>query len=1226
MRKHKLIIFLSISLLIAAVAFLLIPYSADLLTKRLAKPPQVLRAQTVIKERTNIGIDIAKDLITTSSEIGFDNAFGKLSSSVGEKLASEGIAIFLFLNDNLGFWSENIDVSQVPELSDRLVKVQNTWCISYWIASDSLKALVLVKIRYSYPYQNQFLRNQFHESLNFLEGYSVSPVNVPGSFPVNIFSSGPVFNLTYIPKDFDRQLEGLISIFARIGFLFSLVAIYAIFWFPFIRKRGYMSILLMFIVLVGVRVISLYWSLIPQGSWKLFGPEIFAYSWFIPSLGDLLINSLVIFGIGCYASRIVQRYTPVKKTMVVLFAYIFASASLGLLVITDNLFSILVLNSTINLEAYRIFHLSIFSLFEYISISLWFASAILFIHISLHLIAHFSRSERLFCWAISIAIVAIFALIFGGVPSWSGVVLVLFVTLVLGYFYPRSRVINSGVFIVLVFLFSVYTVITVSKNAERKDREVRKILAINLSNERDPIAEVMFAQIARDLHADKDVIYYLDNIVEKEADLYQHISDSYLTGYFKKYDFQVTVCLPISNLRIEKTGDVIRCYDFFEDMLNNFGLRIPGTSFYHLNNQNGRISYLGMIEFVLPDGEEICIYIELDSKLSKELLGYPELLLDGNISARNQFYEYSSAKYYSEQLIARTGSYNYPYVNQLLPDTTRRYTFKNQNGFNHMIYRGDGDIVLLLSKPKANLFNITASFAWVFLFFYVALLLWLALGGLPGAFNFNSPSFKNRIKYTMVQVLFLSLIMVGIVTIAYSVRSFKQKNFDSLSEKLLSAMVDVESNIVREGWLHPQYSEYLSHYLVKLSNVFHSDVNLYDTSGVLLATSRPEVFERQLFGNRINPYAWNELVLKHCAKLIHEEKIGEMTYLSAYAPLFNMQNQKVAYLNLPYFTRQGEYMIEVFAIIVALINIYVLLILFTIFIAVVISDQISKPLELIREKLSKIDITKHNETISYSGKDEVGKLVNEYNRMVVELAESAMKIAQSQRQSAWREMAKQIAHEIKNPLTPIKLNLQYLVKAKKENQPGWEQMFDKFSDSLIDQINALSNIATEFSNFAKMPVGHFDHVSLLQVVDDSANLFSAYPNILVSKNYSLDTDFVVYADKEQLQRVFVNLLKNAVQAIGRNGKGNISISIDLGRKDYVLVVVEDNGKGIAADLQSKLFTPNFTTKSGGMGLGLAISKGIVEVVGGRIWFDTEPGKGTRFFVELPLYKQKFLES
>jgi nitrogen fixation/metabolism regulation signal transduction histidine kinase len=272
---------------------------------------------------------------------------------------------------------------------------------------------------------------------------------------------------------------------------------------------------------------------------------------------------------------------------------------------------------------------------------------------------------------------------------------------------------------------------------------------------------------------------------------------------------------------------------------------------------------------------------------------------------------------------------------------------------------------------------------------------------------------------------------------------------------------------------------------------------------------------------------------------------------------------------------------------------------------------------LIREKLSTIDITKHIEQIDYKGEDEVGQLVKEYNRMVLELAESAKKIAQSQRQSAWREMAKQIAHEIKNPLTPIKLNLQHLVRAKNDNKPGWEDLFDKFADSLIDQIQTLSNIATEFSNFAKMPVGQFDHISLNKVIDDSVNLFSAYPNINVERFFEYEGDIVVYADREQLQRVFVNLLKNAVQAIGRKDEGQITITLKRD-KTKVLVVVEDNGVGIAPELVGKLFSPSFTTKSGGMGLGLAISKSVIEVIGGSIWFETKYCEWTKFFVELPI--------
>ncbi len=856
---------------------------------------------------------------------------------------------------------------------------------------------------------------------------------------------------------------------------------------------------------------------------------------------------------------------------------------------------------------------------EYLSISFWFVTSILGLLATIRLLSNVSRKSLLIILGGLFVIVLFLYSILFSIPSYFGIIIAGLIAFILGQFCDRRETLNSNIFLTLVLLFSVYSVVIVSTNAYQKDKEVRRILAIKLANERDPVAEVMFPQIARRMNADQEIIEFLDNIGEREIDLYNHLNDHYLNNYLKKYDFQITVCLTTSDLIIEKTGEVIPCYSFFENMLNEYGLRIPGTSFYHLNNQNGRISYLGMIEYVLPDGEEICIYLELDSKLSRELLGYPELLLDGNIAGRNLFFDYSSAKYFDNQLIARTGSFNYSLVNQFAIDSTQRYTFVGDDDHSHMIYSSEGGIQLFLTRPKVSLFNITASFAWVFLFFYIALMLWLRLGGMPVALNIHVPSFKNRIKYNMIQVLFLSLIMVGMVTITYSVKSFERKNFDSLNEKLLSAMVDIEANLVRQDLLHSEYSDYLTHYLVSLSNVFHTDINLYDEKGVLIATSRPEVFEKQLIGSYMNPLAWYEMVSMHSAKLIHTEQIGSMKYLSAYAPLFDNNNQKVAYLNLPYFTRQGEFMLEVFSVIVALINIYALLILFTIFIAVVISNQISRPLELIREKLSTIDITKHIEQINYERKDEVGQLVSEYNRMVLELAESAQKIAQSQRQSAWREMAKQIAHEIKNPLTPIKLNLQHLVRAKSENKPDWEDLFDRFADSLIDQINTLSNIATEFSNFAKMPVGHFDNINLNKVIDDSVTLFSAYPNISVERVFDVEEDVMVYADREQLHRVFVNLLKNAVQAIGRNEDGKITITLTR-QKNKVLIVVEDNGAGIAPELQEKLFSPNFTTKSGGMGLGLAISKGVVEVIGGRIWFKTEHCKWTKFFVELPVSK------
>ncbi len=1184
--------------------------------RKLAKPPQISRAKDILMERTNVGMQATMDLIDEAYDKSFESAFALLANKKWETLQKEGLAIFIFRDNELRFWSENMEIGHVQELSNRLVWVQNTWCISYWIARDDVKGLLLVKLKYSYSYQNKFLQNDFHKTISFLEGYSVSPNSINGSFPVALFGKVPVFYLTYIPRNFEIGIADLVAILSYSGFVFLLIFIYSLFWLPVLRNRIAVSIPLLAILLMGLRLATLYWQLIPQGSWKLFNVEVFAFSWLIPSLGDLVINSLIFFGLICYMYRTSNQVKVSRNLLRFISGLILAILSITIIYIADSLIAILVLNSTISLEAYRIFNFSVYILLEYLIISIWFVSSILMLHFTHNLLNGCKRLNLIAIWLLAHIIAFLLMHASGHTPTIYAVGLSLLMVQLFLYSKKFFSVVNANVFLVLTLLLSIYTVFIISTNAQKKDQEVRKILAINLSNERDPIAEVIFPQIARRMHADQEIINYLDRISDREGNLYDYLGNNYLEGYLKKYDFQITICLPSSDLIIENTGEVYRCYNFFEDMLNEYGTRIPGTSFFHLNNQNGRISYLGMIEYVLPDGEEICIYLELDSKLSRELLGYPELLLDGKVSERKVLTDYSSAKYFNGQLIARTGTFNYSLVNHYPVDTLNRYTFIDDGSFNHLIYSNDSDILLFISRPNESLFNFTASFAWVFLVFYLANMLWLVVGGLPVAFNFNVPSLKNRIKYSMVQLIFLSLIMVGMVTIAYSVKSFERKNYDSLNEKLLSAKADIEENLISQGLLSEENYELLTSYLVKLSNVLRSDINLYSLNGVLLATSRPEVFERQLIGSEIHPLSYFELSNRHSPKLIHTEQIGKMEYLSAYAPLFNTSNHKVAYLNLPYFTRQSEFIEEVFSVVVALVNIYALLILFAIFVAVVISNQISKPLELIREKLSKVDLDKHNETISYEGNDELGQLVTEYNRMVAELVESASKLAHSQRQSAWREMAKQIAHEIKNPLTPIKLNLQYLVRAKKDNADDWDTLFEKFSETLFDQINVLSNIATEFSNFAKMPVGQFSHIVVNRVVDDAANLFAAYPNITLLKRIP-QPDIYVFADKEQLSRVFVNLVKNAVQAIGRKEDGKITVTL-YSKGNDALIIIEDNGVGISPEVTPKLFTPNFTTKSGGMGLGLAISKGIIEVIGGKIWFETDYGFGTKFFVQLPI--------
>jgi len=363
--------------------------------------------------------------------------------------------------------------------------------------------------------------------------------------------------------------------------------------------------------------------------------------------------------------------------------------------------------------------------------------------------------------------------------------------------------------------------------------------------------------------------------------------------------------------------------------------------------------------------------------------------------------------------------------------------------------------------------------------------------------------------------------------------------------------------------------------------------------------------------------AYSKMVKEKQAEFIHRETIGNLSFLSAYVPFVNADNKLLAYLNLPYFTKQNMLRNDVTTLVVAIVNIYVLLVLLTIAMAVIISDQITRPLKMIQQKFSQIKIGKKNEVIVYNGHDEIAGLVDEYNRMVKELVKSVDLLARSERESAWREMAKQVAHEIKNPLTPMKLSVQYLLRSWKDNRENFEEYLEKVTRTLIEQIDNLSFIASEFSNFAKMPKAFNEEINIVDKIRSTLNLFGNTENVDFVFEHESE-NILVFADKEQLSRVFINLIKNAIQSIPDTRNGKVGISLILNGK-MVRVSITDNGKGIPEELQSKLFTPSFTTKSSGMGLGLSIVKSIIESFGGNITFKTKVNHGTTFVFELPVH-------
>jgi len=367
----------------------------------------------------------------------------------------------------------------------------------------------------------------------------------------------------------------------------------------------------------------------------------------------------------------------------------------------------------------------------------------------------------------------------------------------------------------------------------------------------------------------------------------------------------------------------------------------------------------------------------------------------------------------------------------------------------------------------------------------------------------------------------------------------------------------------------------------------------------------------------INPEAFGILLEKEKNEYIIEEHIGGLNYLSSYMSFYNEDNTLLAYINLPYFTMQNLLTSEISNLVVTLINFTLLLLMLMMWIAVFLSERITSPLNLLQQAMASVKYGKKNKPIDYGSRDEVGELVKQYNRMIDELEDSANKLARSEREMAWREMARQIAHEIKNPLTPMKLNVQQLFKWWNDKAPDFEGKLSTFTDNQIEYIDNLSNIATAFSYFARLPDADPAEVNVVSQLKTTLEMFGNAENVSVTLDSGNISKAMVMADKEHLNGIFSNLLKNALQAIPSGRKGIINVKLEASL-DKVQVRFTDNGTGIPEELKPRMFTPNFTTKSSGMGLGLSIAKRYTETAGGTIWFESDPGNGTSFIVELPL--------
>jgi Signal transduction histidine kinase involved in nitrogen fixation and metabolism regulation len=985
-------------------------------------------------------------------------------------------------------------------------------------------------------------------------------------------------------------------------------------------------------------------DLLALRAFELFDPAIYGSSFVLSSLGDLLINVLLLCWIITFINRRMDiaaiRQTPDPRknwailtaaiTALVIVTFMFASIMQSM--VSDGKISFNVTNFFILFSTPYSF--IAFVILGTIALTYFFMSQILLT------IAGKMVGDRNYFMFIIAGAVGLLILTFSGNNSMVELNLYVIPWLFAFMWLMQQRIfaglhfrlnVSEVLFWLFVFSFSMSAVIIFENG--KIELASRKNFAEKLAQQADPGSERLLSVTLTYLdsnflannfdrfHFPKTNAYLKDSIINRS-----------LSHYLNRYNTRIftfdTSGMPLYN-------DDQSSYDTLNTIFQVQGKRtaIPGLRYF--DRSFDKFAYIFRREAKKGEEKKGYLFVLSEPKKYQNEALTPELFRQ----TRELLPEYSSVYSYAiydstRNLINNFNDYAFPthLDNKLIPST--EFERRRNGAYEELWYRPSSDKIVIIARKSNSFIQAITLFAYLFSTF-LFLLAFYRFSALVIRTRFNLPALKqywqlsirSQIHSTIIMVTMLSFIVIGVATILFFINRYQRNNQDRLTRAMQIMVNQVQSHINRNSkfsydtvFYEPVFNLQMERLIQEISEVHGMDVNLYDTLGNLRVTSNQDmtIYSSGVLSTKMNPLAYYRLYNLHQIQTVTDEQVGRLDYLSIYSPVRNDKGRAVTFLNVPSYSSQTELKQEISNFLVTVINLNAFIFLVAGGIALLITNRITSSFTLISQKMRDVNLRKANEAIEWKRDDEIGVLVKEYNKMVNKLDESAEALAKSEREGAWRQMARQVAHEIKNPLTPMKLSIQYLQKAIDNNTGDVKQLTTNVAKTLVEQIDHLSKIASDFSQFANIGNPKNEVFDLHEMLHSLSSLYHAHGNIDFSWT-PVDQKVLLFADRTQLNRLFTNLLQNAVEASANRELRVIRLNEEL-NGEYITVSVSDNGEGIPEQTQSRIFTPNFTTKSSGTGLGLAMSKGIVEQAKGEIWFVTKEGEGTTFYVKLPLLR------
>lgn len=1020
-------------------------------------------------------------------------------------------------------------------------------------------------------------------------------------------------------------------------FFFSLLGLVMIIGGGFVgtiwrKGRRLAAIVYTLIIMVSIRAIMIGFNF-PQSfsNLDLFDPSQYASSVLSPSLGDLLLNVicclvvlimvLAVLGRKRFLIRFMNFKREYYDWIFLLLVYIFSTA---LMVVFFGLFSNIVNNSQWNLN---ILSLPTFDHLKAISLVIIFlagAGYILFTIIGLNMVLYKNPSQKplalkvLTAFGLPVAVVlGIIDLVYL-VPFLAHIILL--VVVITFKLYNNLFKLRMDTFLTFFFGCLVGAIITGAaayKDIQKEEVLSKEKFARQILLRDDVMAEFFISDVMEKIREDIFIKKRLmDPLLSKEP-IVQKIRKAYMINNFDQYDISIQVFNKggenLLNREIEETLDDYRFQymnsDYATNHLNLFYIKGndigAGNEFYAFINLYDEQSYIGTV------------VIELVQQRIQSSSIFPKLLLDSKYAEMQHIGNFDYAIFKEGELQFSMGIFNYrnDEAKSILVQKELLTTGVSRQGYHHLGVEDEGTVVIV-SSPSYPDSYILADVALFFVTYLILALLSIFIFSLFIGINNFRFNYATKLQFYLNFAFFFPMLIISLGTVGLLKNLYTEDLHLQYFEKATVIRDNLSTFLVNQPYISMDHEEF-SNEIYQLAGSTNTDINLYLPNGKLVATNQPNIFEKKILTDYLNPKAFAEIVESEDNHLILDEQVGSLNYKTVYLALRDKEKQQLlGVIAIPFFeseTELNELIVDVFS---SILNIFAVIFIVFLIISYFVSKRLTMPFKLLTQKI-KATTLQHNEPMNWPAQDEIGMLVNEYNNMLFKLEASTKILASNEKESAWREMAKQVAHEIKNPLTPMKLTLQHMLRLQAAGKLDDPEMLKKPVQTLINQVDVLSDIATSFSTFAKMPLPKNDLMDFRLVVLEAVQLFQNHERGKVDLIDGTKGELLIMGDSKLFGRVISNLIINGIQSVESDRQAEVQVLLSQ-QKQRVQLEIRDNGKGVDEDLKDKIFMPNFSTKSEGSGLGLAIAKRGVETAGGMIWFTTKIGIGSSFFLSFPL--------